>query len=330
LRHNRVVIVDCAAYTHGKRQPGVLDLEDAFETGRRDDDTFVWVGLHDPSPEEFDAVAKEFELHPLAVEDAIHAHQRPKLELYGEMLFLVVKTARYDDAREAIEFAELQLLAGKGFLVTVRHGDACELASTRRALEQDPERLSRGPIAVVHAVIDRVVDDYEPVLDGLDNDIAEIEVEVFSDDRNNPAGRIYKLKRQVLNMYRAVDPLIEPLERLHTVRHPLYDTDLGHYFRDVYDHLRRAATRIEVERDLLSDVLQVNLSHVSVQQNDDMRRIAAWAAMAAVPTLLAGVWGMNFEHMPELDEWWGYPMALVLMVTLVGVLFRFFRRLGWT
>jgi magnesium transporter len=324
------MIVDCAAYTRGQRQPGVLDLDDAFETGRQDDDTFVWVGLHDPTPDEFETVAKEFELHPLAVEDAIHAHQRPKLELYGTMLFLVVKTARYDDAREAIEFAELQMLAGKGFLVTVRHGDACELTSTRRMLEGDPERLARGPIAVVHAVIDRVVDDYEPVLDGLDNDIAEIEVEVFSDDRKNPAARIYKLKRQVLNMYRAVDPLIEPLERLHTLKHPLYDNDLGHYFRDVYDHLKRSASRIEVERDLLSDVLQVNLSHVSVQQNDDMRRIAAWAAMAAVPTLLAGVWGMNFEYMPELDDRWGYPLALALMGTLVAGLFRYFRRKGWT
>jgi magnesium transporter len=324
------MIVDCAAYTRGKRLPGVLNLDDAFETGRQDDDTFVWVGLHDPSPEEFESVATEFELHPLAVEDAIHAHQRPKLELYGDMLFLVIKTARYDDAREAIEFAELQMLAGKGYLVTVRHGDACELASTRQSLEADPERLARGPIAVVHAVIDRVVDEYEPVLDGLDNDIAEIEVEVFSDDRTNPAARIYKLKRHVLNMYRAVDPLLEPLERLHTVEHPLHDTDLGHYFRDVHDHLRRAASRIEVERDLLSDVLQVNLSHVSVQQNDDMRRIAAWAAMAAVPTLLAGVWGMNFDHMPELGKVWGYPFALALMGALVLVLFRYFRRKGWT
>lgn len=324
------MIVDCAAYTRGQRQPGVLNIDDAFETGRQDDETFVWVGLHDPTHEEFETVAKEFELHPLAVEDAVHAHQRPKLELYGDMLFLVIRTARYDDDREAIEFAELQLLAGKGFLVTVRHGDASELASTRRMLETEPERLARGPIAVVHAVIDRVVDDYEPVLDGLDNDIAEIEVEVFSDDRTNPAARIYKLKREVLKMYRAVDPLIEPLERLHTARHPLYDTDLGHYFRDVYDHLRRAASRIEVERDLLSDVLQVNLSHVSVQQNDDMRAIAAWAAMAAVPTLLAGVWGMNFAHMPELDTWWGYPLALSLMGVLVLVLFRYFRRKGWT
>ena len=324
------MIVDCAAYTKGIRQPGTLDLRDALEAGRKDDDSFVWVGLHEPSAEEFDAVAEEFELHPLAVEDAVHAHQRPKLELYDGMLLLVVKTANYNDDRESVEFAELLMLAGEGFLVTVRHGNACELASTRRMLEHDPERLSRGPIAVVHAVIDRVVDDYTPVLDGLDNDIIEIEGEVFSDNRENPATRIYKLKRQVLNMYRVIDPLLEPLQRLHSAPHPLYDDDLRHYFRDVEDHLRRAASRVEVQRDLLSDVLQVNLAHVSVQQNNDMRKIAAWAAMAAVPTLFAGVWGMNFEHMPELTKLWGYPMALGVMAVCVVVLFRWFRREGWT
>jgi magnesium transporter len=323
------VIVDCAVYEKGERRPGHLPLEEAFEAGCQDEDSFVWIGLHEPSPEEFAGVAEEFELHPLAVEDAIKAHQRPKLELYGDVLFLVVKTARYDDARERIEFAELQLFVGKGFVVSVRHGEASELRSVRANLEADPQRMARGPIAVLHAVLDRVVDDYVPVLDGLDNDIIEIEGEVFSDDRHNPAGRIYKLKRQVLNMYRVVDPLLEPVERLHTNPHPLWDDDLGHYFRDVDDHLRRASSRIEIQRDLLSDVLQVNLSHVSVQQNDDMRRIASWAAMAAVPTLLAGVWGMNFEHMPELDKLWGYPLALVLMAVCVYGLFRYLRSQHW-
>jgi len=323
------VIVDCAVYEKGERRAGHLPLEEAFEAACQNEDSFVWVGVHEPSPEEFAGVAAEFELHPLAVEDAIKAHQRPKLELYGNVLFLVVKTARYDDARERIEFAELQLFAGKGFLVSVRHGEASELRSVRAELEAAPQRLARGPIAVMHAVLDRVVDDYSPVLDGLDNDIIEIEAEVFSDDRHNPAGRIYKLKRQVLNMYRVVDPLLEPVERLHANPHPLWDDDLGHYFRDVDDHLRRAASRIEIQRDLLSDVLQVNLSHVSVQQNDDMRRIASWAAMAAVPTLLAGVWGMNFEHMPELNKFWGYPLALGLMAVCVYGLFRYLRSQKW-
>jgi magnesium transporter len=323
------VIVDCAVYTKGKRRPGNPDVAQLLEATEEDGDTFVWIGIKAPVGDEFREVAEELQFHPLAVEDAIHAHQRPKLELFGDVAFIVIKTAAYDDAHEAVELAELQLFVGPRYLVTVRHGETCDLRSVRHQLELQPEKLAHGPVAAVHAILDRVVDDYVPVLDGLDNDIIEIEAQVFSDDRQNPAGRIYKLKRQVLDMYRVVDPLLEPLERLHTSLVPMTGEDLRHYFRDVDDHLRRVASRIEIQRDLLSDVLQVNLSHVSVQQNDDMRRIAAWAAMAAVPTLLAGVWGMNFEHMPELDETWGYPAAVALMLVLVAGLYRYFRRQGW-
>jgi magnesium transporter len=322
------MIVDCAVYDEGKRRPGALPVDDAFESLR--DGSFVWIGLFEPTEAEFDQVAGELDLHPLAVEDAIHAHQRPKLELYGDSLFLVVKAARYDDTREAVAFGELQVFAAERFLVTVRHGEAGALGPVRHQLESDPERMAGGPIAVVHAILDLVVDGYTPVLDGLDNDIAEIEAQVFSDDRNNPAARIYKLKRQVLDMYRNIDPLLEPLGRLHVGAHPLAGADdLGHYFRDVDDHLRRVTTRIEIQRDLLSDVLQVNLSHISVQQNDDMRRISGWVAIAAVPTMLAGVWGMNFEHMPELTHIWGYPMALVVMVGVAYGLFRYLRHRHW-
>jgi magnesium transporter len=328
LGHNHSVIVDCAVYDKGRRRPGTLNVEDAFDS-LHDDDSFVWIGLHEPTPGEFDLVAGELDLHPLAIEDAIHAHQRPKLERYGDSLFLVIKSARYVDEREAIDFAEIQMFVGRRFLVTVRHGDTCDLAEVRRNLESDPEYLVRGPIAAVHGILDRVVDDYVPVLDGLDNDIAEIESEVFSDARSNPAGRIYKLKRQVLNLYRAVEPLLEPMQQLHTDQHPLTQDGLSHYFRDVDDHLHRVEARIEIQRDLLSDVLQVNLSHISVQQNDDMRRIASWAAIAAVPTLLAGIWGMNFEHMPELDKVWGYPMALGFIGGLAYALYRYLRRQGW-
>jgi magnesium transporter len=322
------MIVDCAVYDKGKRRPGKLAVDDAFEA-LGDDDSFVWIGLHDPTAEEFDQVAGELELHPLAVEDAIHAHQRPKLERYGDTLFLVVKSARYVDERETIDFAEIQLFVGRRFLVTVRHGVTCDLAGVRRELEAEPEQLARGPIAAVHGILDRVVDDYVPVLDGLDNDIAEIEADVFSESRINPATRIYKLKRQVLHMYRAVEPLLEPLQQLHTGEHPLAQDGLSAYFRDVDDHLHRAATRIEIQRDLLSDVLQVNLSHVTVQQNDDMRRIAGWAAIAAAPTVLAGIWGMNFEHMPELDQTWGYPFALGLIFVIAYSVYRYLRHQGW-
>jgi len=323
------VIVDCAVYTHGKRRPGELKVDDALEAARSAEDTFVWIGLHEPTHDEFDAVAAEFELHPLAVEDAVTAHQRSKLERYGDCLFLVFKTARYDDEAEAIEFAEIQLFAGKGFVITVRHGQASALAPVRRELEDQPERLALGPVAAVHAILDRVVDDYQPVLDGLDQDIREIEEQVFSPDRNNPAERIYKLKRQVLDLYRNVEPLIEPLERLQASRHAFGDVDLGPYFPDVNDHLRRGVARIEIQRDLLSEVLNVNLTQVSVQQNEDMRRISGWVAIAAVPTLLAGLWGMNFEHMPELDEWWGYPLALVTMAAVALLLFRWLRKRHW-
>ena len=323
------VIVDCAVYRKGRRQRGDVDLADALEAGRSSDDSFAWIGVHEPTESELDEVAGAFELHPLAVEDAVNAHQRPKLERYGDTLFLVLKTARYDDAAEAIEFAEIQIFAGTGFVVTVRHGEASALAPVRREMEADPERLALGPIAVVHAIVDRVVDDYQPVLDGLDNDIIEIEGQVFSPERNNPATRIYLLQRQVLDLYRNIEPVLQPLQQLQSGRSPFGSIELGPYFRDVYDHLSRVITRIEIQRELLSEVLDVNLAHISVQQNNDMRTIAGWAAMAAVPTMLAGVWGMNFENMPELDEWWGYPMALGLMAVGLGLLYRLLHRRGW-
>lgn len=325
------MIVDCAVYTHGKRRPGELHVEDALESCRDSDETFVWIGLHEPTPQEFEAVTVEFELHPLAVEDAIKAHQRSKLERYGDCLFLVFKTARYDDVSEAIEFSEIQLFAGERFVITVRHGEASALSPVRHVLEEEPERMAVGPVAVVHAILDRVVDDYRPVLDGLDHDIVEIEGEVFAPGRANPAERIYKLRRQVLDLYRNVEPLIEPLERLQTGSHP-FDTgglDLGPYFRDVSDHLHRGVARIDIQRDLLSEMLAVNLTQVSVQQNEDMRRISGWVAIVAVPTLLAGLWGMNFVHMPELDEWWGYPAALAVMGLVCAFLYRYLRKQKW-
>ena len=323
------MIVDCGVYRDGVRRPGPVDLEDTFELVRDEPGSFVWIGLHEPTAEEFEAVAREFELHPLAVEDAIKAHQRPKLEVYEDSLFAVVKTARYDDQRSAVRLAELLVFVGEEFVVTVRHGDASALAQVRQKLECDREVLAHGPMAVLHAVLDRVVDDYEPVLEGLDNELVEVEEAVFSPHRNNPAERIYMLKRQVLELYRNVEPLLEPLERLATGKTLFRDDELATYFRDVDDHLRRQVGRIQVMRDLLSDVLDVNLTHVSVRQNEDMRRISGYAALAAVPTMLAGVWGMNFRHMPELDWYLGYPLALTIMAAASFALFRFLRKQGW-
>jgi magnesium transporter len=323
------VIVDCAVYVKGRRRPGDLDLEDALEAAREDPSNFVWIGLHEPTDEEFASVTDEFLLHPLAVEDAIHAHQRPKLEVYDDTLFVVAKTARYDDARESVEFAEIQMFAGPSFVVSVRHGEASPLTLVRRKLEADPERCALGPLAVVHAILDHVVDDYVPVLDGLDNDVIEAEAEVFSPENSNPAERIYRLKRQVLFVYRSIEPLRDALTALRAGRHPFAEEDLSHYFRDVEDHLHKAVARTETQREMLSDALSVNLAQLSVRQNQDMRTISGYAAMAAAPTLLAGMWGMNFVHMPELDEAWGYPLAIIVMLLTSFTVFRALRKRGW-
>lgn len=323
------MIVDCAVYSKGKRQPGDLDLHDALEAAQAAPDNFVWIGLHEPTAAEFTDVMEEFGLHPLAVEDAVTAHQRPKLELYGDHLFLVAKTARYDDANESVEFAEVLIFAGHGFVITVRHGGASPLARVRHEIDSDVEHCKLGPLAVVHAILDRIVDDYIPVLDGLDNDVMEAENQVFATERNNPAERIYRLKRQVLYLYRSIEALLEALTSLRLGKHPFEGQDLEHYFRDVEDHVRKEMTRAEGQREMLSDALNVNLAQLSVRQNEDMRTISGWAAVAAVPTMLAGIWGMNFVHMPELDEWWGYPMALVLIAgTATGLLFLL-RKKGW-
>ena len=323
------MIVDCAVYTKGERQPGKLELDQVFDAAHNRDDSFVWIGLFEPTHDEFVDVAEAFRLHPLAVEDAVHAHQRPKLEVYGEHLFVVAKTARYDDESETAEFAEVQIFAGHGFVVTVRHGKASPLSEVRKRLESDPDHCRLGPLVVVHAILDYIVDGYFPVLDGFDNDIVEAEDEVFTPERNNPAERIYKLKRQVQDLDRAIEPLLDALTELRRGNHPFDGTQLEHYFRDVEDHVHKAASRSQGQAEVLSDALNVNLGQISVRQNEDMRTISGWAAIFAGPTLLAGVWGMNFKDMPELDEWWGYPSALATMAGLAFGIWFLLRRRGW-
>ena len=322
------MIVDYAVYERGRRRTDDLSLEDALGA-RNDPDAFVWVGLHEPTSSEFDTVAKELALHELAVEDALEAHQRPKLEVYEDSLFLVLRPARYVDEDEAIEFGELQLIVGERFVVSVRHGEASPLADVRRGAEARPDLLAAGPVAVVHAVLDAVVDEYLPVLAGIDQDVAEVEDEVFSAGTGNPAERIYKLQRQVLSFYRATAPLVEPLAGLSAERVPVLDDGLGEYFRDVHDHLVHVRDQVATLRDLLTSVLDANLAQVGVRQNEDMRKISAWVAIAAVPTLLAGIWGMNFDHMPELDWTFGYPLALALMAGISLFLYAKFKSSGW-
>jgi magnesium transporter len=322
------VIVDCAVYEGGRRRGGDLRVEDAFEACGQDD-SFVWIGLHEPTEEEFDSVRREFDLHELAVEDAIHAHQRPKLEVYGDSVFIVLKTARYVDHDEVVEFGEILVFIGHGFIITVRHGEATGLHKVREEVEGNPDRLRHGPGAVLHAIVDRVVDDYSPAIEGLDEDIQQVEDEVFSTVRTNPTERIYKLKREVVEFYRAAAPLVEPMNKLAQGRYELIHPEVRAYFRDVNDHLIRVHDRLESNRDLLTSILEANLTQVSVRQNDDMRKISAWVAIAAVPTMIAGIYGMNFDHMPELRWTLGYPLVLVVMVVVCGSLYRAFRRAGW-
>jgi magnesium transporter len=322
-----IVIVDCAVYERGVRRAGELTLDGAARACGSET-AFVWLGLYEPTEDEFDSVRREFALHELAVEDAIKSHQRPKLEAYGESLFMVLKTARYLNEEEAVELGEIQLFVGDDFIITVRHGETA-LHDVRLKMETRPDLLSLGPGAALHAIVDRVVDDYLPVVAELDRDIREVEGEVFSQSRQNPAERIYKLKREVLELHDALGPLVGPLDRLARGSHERVHNEIYPYFRDVHDHLVRTVEQVESFRDLLTAVLAANMTQVSVRQNEDVRKISAWAAIVAVPTAITGIYGMNFEHMPELGWTIGYPLVLAVVLVACVTLWRAFRRAGW-
>jgi magnesium transporter len=322
------VIVDCAIYDDGVRRDGKVELAHAYDE-RHEPGKFVWIGLYEPTEEEFDSLRREFDLHPLAVEDAIHAHQRPKLEVYDEMVFLVLKTARYVDPTEVIELGEVLVFLGEDFLITVRHGEASSLTPVREALDAAPERLKHGPSSALHAILDQIVDDYQPAIEGLDADIDEVEEQLFSGERVNPAERIYRLQREVLSFRKATAPLVEPIDKLARGHYMQIHSEVRDYFRDVNDHLIRVRDQLDAMRDLLSSSLQANLAQVGVRQNEDMRRISAWVAIIAVPTAIAGIYGMNFTHMPELHYRAGYPGALLAMLIICTLLYRYFKKVGW-
>lgn len=325
------MIVDCAVYRGGERLRLPYDKDDlhaAMTAADRERD-FVWIGLHEPTMDELDDVAAQFGLHPLAVEDAVHAHQRPKLERYDDGLFLVLKTLWYVDENDAVETGEINVFAGPGYVVTVRHGTGAELTGARRDLEHRASVLGHGPAAVVYAVCDRVVDEYESVGAALEIDVDEIENSVFSTERTSDAQRIYTLKREVQEFRRAVSPLREPMSRFATGAVPGVPPDTAPFFRDVQDHVVRVNDQVGALDDLLSAALSAHLARVGVQQNEDMRRISAWVAIVAVPTMIAGVYGMNFTYMPELEWRYGYPFAVVLMLGLCGALYGWFRKAGW-
>jgi magnesium transporter len=323
-------VVDCGLYDEGHRQGGLIELETALSRADACQDGFVWIGLHDPSPEVVEAVGKRFELHPLAVEDAVHAHQRPKLEVFGDTLFLVLKTARYVDSREPVEIGEVMIFVGPRFAVTVRHGEGSPLHDVRLDLEAHPDLLGIGPSSVLYAVADRIVDDYADVIERLDIDVDAVEAEVFSGADANPTERIYKLKREVLEFKRAVAPLVGPMQRLATEQAGLpIDPRTAAYFRDVNDHLVRDAEQIVAFDELLTGILQANFAQLTVRDNQDLRKISSWVAIAAVPTMIFGLYGMNFEHMPELGWQYGYPAVLLVVLAICLALFRTFKRHGW-
>jgi magnesium transporter len=322
------MIVDCAHYVDGKRRnKEALSLEEAAACAKGRGD-FVWLGLREPSPDELEAAARNFDLHELAVEDASRAHQRPKLEEYDGSFFVVLRTGRYDEEQETVHFGEIHMFAGNGYVVTVRHGEATPLSSARDRLEARPDLLKLGPASVVWAVLDQVVDDYEPVASGIEDDIEEVEQQIFQ-ERSEPTERIYFLKREVIEFHRAVWPLLGPLEALQRGAIAQIDEALRDYFRDVADHAHRVDEQVNSQRELLTSILEANLALVSVRQNEVVKAISSWAAIIAVPTFIASIYGMNFDNMPELRWHLGYPGVLALMAISVASLIVFFKKIDW-
>ena len=339
----RSSLIDAALYRDGDRIASPATLAETYRGLRDGEGTVGWIGLYRPDEHEIASLAQEFGLHDLAVEDAILAHQRPKLERYDDTLFMVLRAARYVDEVEEVEFGELHVFVGSDFIVTVRHSESPDLSAVRRRLESTPELLRLGPEAILYAILDRVVDDYAPVVAGLENDIDEIEAQVFTGDPH-VSRRIYELSREVVEFQRATGPLLGVVRGLAS-GFEKYGTDeeLQRYLRDVDDHLTLVIDQVDAFRQLLRDILTVNatlvaqqqneemktLSQVSVEQNEEVKRISAWAAILFAPTLVGTVYGMNFDAMPELHWHYGYPFALGLMLVVSVVLYAVFRRRGW-
>lgn len=328
-------VVDCGIYRDGRRQPDEANWQKAVDAVEGADSGFVWIGLHEPTQRQLDAIAERFDLHPLAVEDAVHAHQRPKLEQYDDMLFAVVKTVHYDESlpggqAEVIETGEIMLFLGPNYVVTVRHGEHGSLREARARLERDPERMSMGPSVVLHAVLDQAVDSYLAITRALQSDIDEAEAAVFSAvSLRTDSTTIYGLKREVLALRQASAPLAPALRTLSRRPLDLVAEDVRDYFRDVDDHVAEVVDQVNSFDELLTTLISANLARVSVIQNEDMRKISAWVAIAAVPTMVAGVYGMNFEHMPELHWAFGYPLIMGLTLSACALLYRAFKHNGW-
>jgi magnesium transporter len=332
-------LIDCAVYAEGHRMPGNIGFDDALVKVRQiqqiGHEAFVWVGLHEPDLSQMQDVADVFGLHPLAVEDAVCAHQRPKLERYDDTLFLVLKTVNYVPhesvvlAREIVETGEVMVFVGSDFVVTVRHGEHGGLSQVRKQMEADPEQLKLGPYSVMHAIADNVVDHYLEVSGAMMSDIDSIEEVAFGPGRKLDIEPIYMIKREVVELRRCVNPLSVAFHRMQIENKDIISKEVRRYLRDVGDHQSEAADQIASYDDMLNSLVQAALARVGMQQNNDMRKMAAWAGILAVPTMVAAIYGMNFHFMPELDWTWGYPAIMALMmVSCLGLYFQF-RRNNW-
>ncbi|ALG84293.1 magnesium transporter [Gordonia phthalatica] len=336
-------VVDCAVYVDGVRQPTGLDFRKALAFVRATGSGFVWLGLHQPDERQMGDVAEAFGLHTLMVEDAVHAHQRPKLELYDDTLFLVLRTVKYIDhdddevANDIVETGEIMVLAGRDFIITVRHGDHTHLAGVRQRLESTPEHLKLGPATVVHAVADRVVDSYVAVVQEMESDVDELEERIFAaSSRDLDIDVVYLFKREVLQLRRAVYPLGTPLSLLsgnkvtaESAALTPNSKEIRRHFRDVADHLTLVNEMVGEYEERLSSLLDAAATKVSTQMNTDMRKISAWAGIAAVPTAAAGIYGMNFDVMPELHWQFSYPILLIALFTVCFTLWRTFHKYHW-
>jgi len=322
------MIVDVALYQDGRRVDGPSDISDLVDIARCDGG-FVWLGLAEPTESEFNLVVGELNFHPLAVEDAINAKQRPKIEDYEGLTFFVLKTVFFDKAEQEISTGELMCFISDHFIVIVRHGEGHPLTTVRHDLEQKPELLKLGPFAVLHAVADRIIDGYINIANALELEVVGVENKVFSGKRKTFSQEIYFLKREIIEFKHAIEPLIIPLNKLSNENIALLPEEIKPFFRDTSDHLMQACEHATGLDSLITSVLQADLAHIQVQQNIDVRRISAWVALASGPTMIAGIYGMNFDHMPELGTKYGYFIVLGVMACLTGFLVRSFRKSGW-
>lgn len=322
------MIVDVALYQKGQRIQGPDDISDLVEIARSSGG-FVWLGLAEPTQSEFDMIVGELNFHPLAIEDAINAKQRPKIEDYEGLTFFVMKTVFFDKKEQEISTGEIMCFISDHFIVIVRHGEGHPLSTVRHDLEQNSELLSLGPFAVLHAVADRIIDGYTTIAHSLEHEVVGVENRVFNGKRQTFSQEIYFLKREIIEFKHAIEPLIIPITKLSTGMVASVPDKMRPFFRDTSDHLIQACEQASGLDSLITSVLQADLAHIQVQQNIDVRRISAWVALASGPTMIAGIYGMNFHHMPELSTKYGYFFVIGAMATLTGFLVRKFRKSGW-